>query len=131
MSAITKPPRQQASVPAAAPITLDTMHAMGATSAREWVDDVEGLRDMLVLPAWRAECYADFVKVHEGDFDFMEHLAAWERGFDSVQPLGPTPSEMGLLKAYRLSDDRGRASIYDMAVSMAEDWPRPIAGGAA
>ena len=57
----------------------------------------------------------------------------WGRAFDSVQPLGLTQSEMDLLKAYRLTDDRGRESICDMALGQAEDWPRyvfttPLAG---
>lgn len=33
--------------------------------------------------------------------------------------------EQQILNAFRSSDERGRKSILDYAVSMAEDWPAP------
>lgn len=46
-------------------------------------------------------------------------------------PQSSQQDEQALLVAFRASDERGKQSILDHAVSTAEDWPAPrlIVGG--
>jgi hypothetical protein len=107
------------------PITRESMRILGEKSASDFLDDAEGcVNQSVVFVEWRAHCYAEMVEEYKGHVDLTNLLSAWGKGFDSVQPLGLAPKEMELLKAYRLADERGRESIYDNALSQAEDWPR-------
>jgi hypothetical protein len=59
-----------------------------------------------------------------GHVDLPDLHTVWSRAFDSVPPLGLTQKESALLKAYRLSDKRGRDTLSEAAERMAKDWPR-------
>lgn len=67
------------------PISPDLAHSIGTDCAQEWIDRAPG---DVVPPAspieWRARCYADAVHDYEVEPDFLQLLAAWERGFDST-----------------------------------------------
>lgn len=131
----TNPQAQMASVQ----ISRDSMRDRGAIAGRDSFADLEGcFNPAAAFEGWRAHCLAELVEEHGGHADFAGLATAWEMGFDSVQPLGLTPKEMELLKAYRLADERGRESVSRNALSQAEDWPRytfsaplPKVGGAA
>lgn len=107
------------------PITRDSIRILGEESANDFLDNAEGcLNQSVAFMEWRAHCYTEMVQEYEGHVDLANLLTAWEKGFDSVQPLGLTPKEVDLLKAYRLADERGRDLICDVALDQAEDWPR-------
>lgn len=64
-------------------------HSIGCDCANEWLNRRPG--DAIPpasLVAWRARCYADAVREHEDRADFLQLLAAWERGFDSTMEAG-------------------------------------------
>jgi hypothetical protein len=111
--------------PSQCPLTRESMRVLGEKSANDFLDNAAGIRDRgVTFAAWREDCYAEIVREYEGHVDLANLLTAWGKGFDSVQPLGPTPKEMDLLNAYRMTDDRGRDLIGNMASGQAEDWPR-------
>lgn len=117
----TNPQLRMASVQ----ILRDSMRNRGAIAGRVSFADLEGcFNPAAAFEGWRAHCLVELAEEHGGHPDFAGLTTAWEMGFDSVQPLGLTPKEMELLKAYRLADERGRQSIVEKAVSQAEDWPR-------
>lgn len=104
-------------------VSPEIMRAKGVESATDWFDTDDGVDPASNLE-FRVWCHDDLVLFYGGRADFKDLISAWDEGIDSVLMLGPTPSEIGLRRAYLLSDDRGRQSIYNYAVSMAEDWPR-------
>jgi hypothetical protein len=107
-----------------APISR-SMRILGEQAGNDALKDLEGCVDPAVaFEGWRDHCYAELAAKYAGHVDLADLLTVWGRAFDSVQPLGLAPSEMGLLKAYRLADDRGRDSILCSARGQAEDWPR-------
>lgn len=106
-------------------VSRESMRILGEKAGSDALKDLEGCVDPAVaFEEWRAHCRAELVEEYEGRVDLADLLTVWGRAFDSVQPLGLAPSEMGLLKAYRLADDRGRESILCSARGQAEDWPR-------
>jgi hypothetical protein len=106
-------------------LTRDVMRVLGRKAGAEALKDLEGCVDpAIAFEGWRDHCYSELAEQLAGHVDLPDLLAAWARARDSVQPLGLTQKESALLEAYRLSDERGRQSIEDYAVSMAEDWPR-------
>ncbi|MFC0132003.1 hypothetical protein CR105_16080 [Massilia eurypsychrophila] len=106
-------------------VTRSSMRTVGEQAGRDSLANLEGCVDpATAFEGWRAHCLAELVDEHKEHPDFAGLVTAWELGFDSVQPLGLTTKEMKLLKAYRLSDGRGRESIRSDAQSQAEDWPR-------
>jgi hypothetical protein len=108
-----------------APISRDSMRILGEKSGSDALKDLKGCVDpAIAFEGWRAHCYAELAEQYAGHVDLPDLLTVWSRARDSVQPLGLTQKESDLLKAFRLSDERGHQSIYDYAVSMAEDWPR-------
>jgi hypothetical protein len=112
-------------MPEASAVTRVCMRALGERAANDFLADMDVYPNPDAASVdWRTDCKADIVKEYAGHADLAGLVASWDLGFDSVQPTGLTASEMGMLKAYRLSDDRGRESIYSYARSMAEDWPR-------
>lgn len=105
--------------------TRDSVRILGEKAGRDALKDLRGCFDPVVaFEGWRDHCRAELVEECKDHTDLANLLTAWERAFDSVQPLGLAPKEMELLKAYRLADDRGRESIIEKAVNQAEDWPR-------
>jgi hypothetical protein len=107
------------------PISRDTMRALGEKAGSDALNDLEGcINPAVAFEGWRAHCRAELAEEHDGHVNLADLLTVWGRAFDSVQPLGLAPSEMDLLKAYRLADDRGRESILCSARGQAEDWPR-------
>lgn len=106
-------------------ISRESMGILGEKAGRDALKDLRGCVDpAAAFEGWRAHCRADLVEEHKDHPDVAGLVTAWEKGFDSVQPLGLAPKEMALLNAYRLTDERGRKSIYDNAMGQAEDWPR-------
>jgi hypothetical protein len=71
--------------------TADRARSIGAETASEWLSNDSDLQESITLPAWRAEMHADFVGAYKGCAGFMELLAAWERGFDSIVSALSTP----------------------------------------
>ena len=106
-------------------IARNSMRILGEKAGRDALKDLEGCVDPAVaFEGWRYHCYAELAEEYAGHVDLPDLLTVWSRARDSVQPLGLTQKESDLLKAYRLSDDRGRESIRRNAQSQAEDWPR-------
>ena len=106
-------------------IARNSMRILGEKAGRDALKDLEGCVDPAVaFEGWRDHCYAELAEEYAGHVDLPDLLTVWSRARDSVQPLGLTQKESDLLKAYRLSDDRGRESIRRNAQSQAEDWPR-------
>jgi hypothetical protein len=101
------------------------IRALGEQAGRDSLANLEGCSDLATaFEGWRAHCLAELVDEHKGRPDFIALATSWELGFDSILPLGLTPKETAILKAFRLADDRGRESIHCNALSQAEDWPR-------
>jgi hypothetical protein len=106
-------------------ITRDSMRILGEQAGEHALKDLEGCVDPAVaFEGWREHCYAELAEELAGHVDLPDLLTVWARAFDFVQPLGLSPRESDLLKAYRLSDDRGRETLSEAAERMAEDWPR-------
>ncbi|PIL42357.1 hypothetical protein CR105_24540 [Massilia eurypsychrophila] len=101
------------------------MRVLGEKAGRDALENLVGGSDPAdAFEKRRAHRRADLVEESSDHADVAGMVTAWELGFDSVQPLGLTSREMAVLKAFRLADQRGRASIHDYALGQAEDWPR-------
>lgn len=106
-------------------VSRASMRILGEKAGGNSLEDLEGrVAPAFAFEGWRAHCLAEIAEEHSDHADLAGLIAAWELGFDSVQPLSLAPKEMELLKAYRLADERGRESILCNALSQAEDWPR-------
>jgi hypothetical protein len=124
-ASMSSDPSEPATKEACPEITRDSMRILGEQAGKDALKDLEGCFDpAAAFEGWRDHCYAKLAEKYAGHVDLPDLLTVWSRARDSVQPLGLTPKESALLEAYRLSDERGRQSIDDYAVSMAEDWPR-------
>jgi hypothetical protein len=111
--------------PSQCSLTREGMRILGEKMGNDALKDLEGCVDpAIAFAGWRAHCRDELAEEHKDHIDLPNLITAWEKAFDSVQPLGLAPKEMELLKAYRLADERGRDLICDMALGQAEDWPR-------
>jgi hypothetical protein len=81
--------------PNPSPVSAELAHSIGGDCASEWLNHLFGDAPS-VIPAdpvaWRARCYADAVQEYRDNADFLQLLAAWEKGFDSTMSAATATS---------------------------------------